>query len=176
MGAQIKVHIGSIALGICLAVTGCSESNSAAESSLVDKPDFFTTASDLESAIYNGCVNYKIASSYFNLMVEKQATENEIYYMAAEMEKASEEFQQAIYIDESEGGYQYKRYINYRDLADKIAGTPNGAPNWSFAAEDAHKALLKWCSDWSVQIADKYQGVNSWSPEVSELLDSQRKP
>ena len=159
-----------------LAVTGCSESKDDANSSYIGKPNFLDSGTELEWAINDGCLGYKFASSYFNLMVEKQASENEIYFMAAEMEKAQNDFQTAIDLDKAEGGYQYKRFINYRDLAAQIANSPNRGLNWSFAADAAHKDVLKWCSDWSVQIETIYDGMNSWSPEVSDLLDSQRKP
>ena len=175
-GAQIHLRIGAAALVFSLAVTGCSDSKNNANPSYDGKPNFFESGTELELAINDGCLTYKFAAGYFNLMVEKQASENETYFMAAEMEKAQSYFQTAIEIDEAEGGYQYKRFINYRDLAAQIANSPNRGLNWSFAAEAAHKDILKWCSDWSVQIDDKYDGMNSWSPEVSALKDSQRKP
>ena len=163
-------------LVLALLLTGCTTADESTTSDRGVLPTFFDNASELESAINNGCLGYKFASGYFKLFVEKEASDNEIYFMAAEMDEVSKNFQNAIYIDEAEGGYQYKRYINYRDLADTIAAVPNQGLNWSLAKEDMHNELLTWCSNWSYEIIKKYSGVNPWSAEVKKPLDSQRKP
>ena len=166
---------GLFSLGLCLLLASCSQQNSTIESNPKEKLVFLDSATDLEMAINNGCLTYKFASAYFNLILKEEASENELYLMAAEMESASEQFQQAVNIDESEGGFQYKRYIVYRELADKIAQFPNGNMNLSFSDEVAHKGLLTWCSEWSIQMANIYD-INPWSPEPAKLLPSQRKP
>lgn len=161
---------------LALLLTGCTTADESITSDRGVLPTFFDNASELESAINNGCLGYKFAAGYFKLFVEKEASDNEIYFMAAQMDRASKDFQDAIYLDEAEGGYQYKRYINYRDLADTIAAVPSEGLNWSLAKEDMHNELLTWCSNWSYEIIKKYSGVNPWSAEVKKPLDSQRKP
>lgn len=169
-------YIGAVALTICLALTGCSNSDSTPTAGTTGMPDFFESATDLERAIYDGCITYRFASLYFKLMLDEQASDNEIFYMAKEMDEAKDDFQEAIDIDEAEGGYQYKRYINFRNLAAEIADTPNYGLDWTPSAEVKHQGLLKWCSDWSVQIVKNYDGINSWPSKLGILTDGQRKP
>ena len=96
--------------------------------------------------------------------------------MASQMDEAADDFLNAGWIDEAEGGFQYRRYKNYSYFASGIADITSRGIDWGPSDNVAHREILKWCSDWSVQIDNNYDGMNSWSPEVSEVQDSQRKP
>ena len=163
-------------MGLSLAVTGCSESKDAANSSYVSKPNFFDSGTELEWAINDGCLGYKFASPYLKLVLENQASDNELFFMASQMDEAAGDFWTAAQIDEAEGGFQYRRYKNYSYFSTGIANITSNGVNWGPSDNVTHREILKWCSDWSVQIDNQYDGMNSWTPEVRELKDSERKP
>ena len=171
-----NLQFGILILISVFALAGCSESDSAPKVATSQKGIFYTDSTDLENRVARGCEYYWFGTGYFKLFVEKEASENEIFYMGSQFEKASEEFQEAIRIDESEGGYQYKRYINYRDLAQIIADTPNGGLKWSLAAENAHKELLKWCSSFNSQMQQKYAEAPDLDAEGYSIADVPRIP
>ena len=153
--SRTSLKLSALILVSVVFLAGCSKSDNATKE-VNDKGVFYVDTTELENRIARGCEYYWFGTGYFNLYVGKEASDNEIFYMSDQFEKASEEFQEAINIDEAEGGYQYKRYINYRDLADIIAATPNGGLRWSLDAESAHKDLLLWCSEFNIQMQQKY--------------------
>ena len=156
LNQHYKLRTGSLLFVLVLILAGCSKSDSATKASVSEKGTFYLDSTNLENRIARGCEYYWFGTGYFKLFVEKEASDNEILYMANQFEKAGKEFQEAIYIDESAGGFQYKRYINYRDLAQIIAATPNGGLKWSWEAEGAHEELLKWCNNFALQMQEKY--------------------